>query len=233
MRYRLRTLLIVLAIVLPIVLIGTGICMRFYSGAGESSATLKDSSPGSAADVAMPSATQDAQSTIETSYDGVRFSMRLPPGWTWYDNEAFAINGFDRDIRGFLAIGRHALLRFDSEDLEPNAESAEAAAKQRLASLPDKATLKSESGTFETTIRDQRIIKVDGIDAVWKATSTRRMDHRAPCCLDVVCYLRCSGVDLIIKGDYSDYRPERTEEEVDKAQGELLGIIQSIRLNAE
>lgn len=154
--------------------------------------------------------------------------MDLPKTWTWHDDDAFAIN-VPFDIRGFVGMARSTIVRLNSDEV-CDTDSPVTAAQKRLAELPDETALNANRDKgWKLTIRDQRIIQVDGIDAAWQAISWGRQGG-VPGHLDTICYLRWGGVDFTIEGSYFDSRPERTADDIDSKEAEILGFIQSFRL---
>jgi hypothetical protein len=154
--------------------------------------------------------------------------MELPKTWgKWHDKIDFAIKD-QCDLRGLIGICRMTDLRIEHSDVTDK-ESPAAMARKRLAELPDEAKLNEHVGEgWKVTICERRLIKVDGVDAVWDATSSQTINDRQYS-LSMTCLVRWGGADLKINALYRDNRPERTAEEFDQARAEVLNIIQSFR----
>jgi len=216
MRYRLRTLLIVLALALFATLFW--IC----DGPEKPKVTL----PVAVAPIGRQPQALAQGIVVETTYDGVPITMRLPSGWSWDEGGARAYNLYNADPRPPFFIvpldgSRHAMLSFDSDERPDEDQSAGDVARRILTELSQESNMGAEDGTI---IRDRKVILVDGIEAALEVSERTNLSS-----IEATCRVRVHKVDLTMVLSYRDTRSTCTPADFDQAHAEFHDIVQSIR----
>ncbi len=152
----------------------------------------------------------------------IPFTLELPPGWTWSDGQAEKV----------ISASQTIVLSLTAREL-PDDEKAErpaAAARRRLAELPDDKMLNDLAAGGKVTIRDRRIIELRNTDAVWDVVAFQADEHNQPMRLEARCHLKLADKAFTIEGSHTDTRENRTAADFDASQAEFLKISQSFRI---
>lgn len=157
----------------------------------------------------------------EMAVGDLRFAMTLPPGWSWSPADSRAV----KDV----PFGSN-FFQITASDLPVNSLSAEATARRRLDEMVEEELPVRISESASTTLREERLVAVGDLNAIWRVVSTQDEARAQPVMLRTICYLRCAGKEITIEGFYNNFRESRTASDFYQAQAELLRISQSFRV---
>jgi hypothetical protein len=162
----------------------------------------------------------DGTSVILTNEDGIRFSLRLPPGWDWDDGALFVYRQGSWNV---------ATMRFDSEGAD-SADSAEAVAERILSSLEAESVIDARDKTSVARVQERRIIEVSGSPAVWDVVTIAPKRSEVPHIIETRCFVRFGRYDVRIWSNLTDLRSRRSSDEVAARIAECLAIVESLRI---